>query len=115
MDKYTATELAYKNGYEQGKADAYKVVASEYQKWYTQGLLRGTYADSKWISVKERLPEVDGKYLVFVQHEGRGTVLIGHLILKKFWSVHDVYGDSMGDCVLYWMPLPELPKEAAHD
>ena len=32
MDNHTATELAYKNGYEQGKKDAYLMLPVEYLK-----------------------------------------------------------------------------------
>ena len=39
MDNYTATEMAYKNGYEQGRP--------------------------RWISVKERLPEEDVDVLTY--------------------------------------------------
>ena len=42
MDKHTATEMAYKNGYAKGYADA----------------------TPKWIPVTERLPEKEGTYIV---------------------------------------------------
>ena len=55
MDKYTATELAFKNGYEKGKP--------------------------KWIPVSERLPEQyetvigwDGHFMGEVQHSHNGFV-----------------------------------------
>ena len=80
MKIYEATEIAYKNGYEQGKKDAVK-----------------------WIPVTERLPEEEGLYLVAVvnDHERRYS--------KTAWY-HGHGNWFLHQKVTHWMPLPEPPK-----
>ena len=56
----------------------------------------------KWVSVKDKLPDTPGTYLVYADAFG---IVLAH------W-----YGDKFGcgnafQHVTYWMPLPELPKE----
>ena len=100
MNIYEATEQAYKNGYEAGKP--------------------------KWISVEERLPEEDGRYLVFTS-----SYLIQYVRVLSFakdgrkvdeydfvsawenvWYWYDSeWGHITTDDVTHWMPLPEPPKE----
>ena len=103
MDKHTATEMAYKNGYAKGYDD-------------------GT---PKWISVKDRLPEQDGKYLVFEQIGGRTVTSVLRFAKdarkvdrydfkgrwKNAWYEYDSeWGHYTVDSVTHWMPLPEPPK-----
>lgn len=67
----------------------------------------------KWISVKERLPEVNVSVLAIAKFKECG----GYRIEISSWSGvtnHGVphfweFGDAME--VTHWMPLPELPKE----
>jgi hypothetical protein len=80
---------------------------------------------SEWISVKERLPEEKGKYLVY---NGGFAVGVGymkvawfthrydgveeHLLGRTMWYDYDSeYGDYEIRSVTHWMPLPEPPKE----
>lgn len=63
-------------------------------------LLNAGYTKQEWISVDERLPEQEGKYLIWTK-KGCG---IGHFI-----------GHSLGNSfeywdVTHWMPLPPKPK-----
>ena len=51
-----------------------------------------------WISVKDRLPEKDGRYLVVENHFG-GWV-----------GVSSIREGNFDTDVKYWMPLPEAPK-----
>jgi hypothetical protein len=73
---------------------------------------------SKWISVKDRLPEPNVRVLVrdpsipeFPRNDS--NVVIGHLrgtnsyFLSGTWFVPDGFGQ-----VTHWMPLPEPPKDA---
>ena len=85
---------------------------------------------SEWISVKDKLPEENGKYLCVVVHRG-GNVAIQSQCVYEFianaeddsdlfykgvtgpvWAYYDV---MMGMCatarVTHWMPLPELPED----
>ena len=71
-------------------------------------------SEGKWISVEERLPEKDGRYLVAMKDGDKY-----HISTRRFkrtdppiwWKGH-VYGHwSKRTCgVRFWMPLPEPPK-----
>ena len=66
-------------------------------------ILKG-YRKQEWISVDERLPEREGKYLVCTAN---GNIGVGNFI--------DYYGKGTHLCfdcwvVTHWMPLPEAPK-----
>ena len=78
-----------------------------------------------WISVKDRLPEKEGKYLVYI-NDGRDFIGMAcfYLDLHKFnkyefpnqhrpgWCQYDSeWGDYEVSNVTHWMPLPEPPKE----
>lgn len=90
MDKYTATEQAYKNGYEKG---------------YAAG-------KPKWSPVSEGLP--DGECLAISMKPGFGykEQLVGCI---WFDDITDEYiCECDGVClnsVTHWMPMPEPPKE----
>ena len=62
----------------------------------------------KWISVEDRLPEREGRYLC-VKRIGKSGAVYVQLMNG------DSYGFSMDhfytDDVTHWMPLPEPPKE----
>lgn len=64
---------------------------------------------SAWISVDERLPEKDGKYLVYDlgQHRGVSTEEIRITHFKSGDRYHDYMWKN---CFSHWMPLPEPPK-----
>lgn len=76
---------------------------------------------SGWISVKDRLPEEKGTYLVFAPtyHGGSSSGLdcndgIMFARWKKHWSI-EVGCHKIPNCVTHWMPLPEPPKEEEND
>ena len=99
MDIHTATELAYKNGYAKGFADA----------------------KADWISVNDRMPED-----VYGEHRKKITVLVctesGRVSVasrqrvfcfdqtKKKWLELDTFEWSNRKRVTHWMPLPDAPK-----
>ena len=65
---------------------------------------------SEWIRVKDRLPQVTGKYLCAVKDK-RGnlwTIASDWSLEMKSW-----FGDygEIKNIVTHWMPLPEPPKE----
>jgi hypothetical protein len=86
MDKYTATEQAYKNGYEKG---------------YAAG-------KPKWIPVSERLPDKNNYVLVFT-YDG----IVGEAKRDEdglfYWAGADFWANALK--VAHWMPLPEPPRE----
>ncbi|MDY2597034.1 MAG: DUF551 domain-containing protein [Eubacteriales bacterium] len=75
---------------------------------------------TSWISVKDRLPETDGIYIV-CDRRLNGNPWIHTVGFKKASSswceLHGVYYDdgygrySEQDKFNHWMPLPELPEE----
>ena len=86
MDKYTATEQAYKHGYEKG---------------YEAGR-------PKWIPVTERLPQNFISVLGYMTDAGefppvRECYTVGNAFF--FPALCDKHPVS------HWMPLPEPPKE----
>lgn len=73
---------------------------------------------SGWISVKDRLPDEPGWYMVYAPtyRGGSSTSRENHdgIMFAKWsgknWSVERCYYNRPG-CVEKWMPLPEPPKE----
>lgn len=78
---------------------------NQYEKGYRDGLKA-----SKWISVKERLPEKLTKVITYdsahkivhaMEYDGEGFQ--AHRCVRDEW-LYDA-------CITHWMPLPEPPKE----
>lgn len=53
---------------------------------------------SEWISVSERLPEKDGRYLVVEEH------------CSNWVGVSSMRHGKFDMDVTYWMPLPTVPE-----
>ena len=87
MDKYTATELAYKHGYEKG---------------YEAG-------KPKWIPVSERFPEPWRWFLCYC--EAGNIEMLRYDDLMDEWDSININRAYNKDYVTHWMPLPEPPKE----
>lgn len=65
---------------------------------------------SGWISVKDRLPELNVDVLVFVNFTVH-DVTINHCTVALFnGTCWDADGSYSRDSVTHWMPLPEAPK-----
>ena len=87
MDEHTSYEQAYKNGYEAGKRDA----------------------TSKWISVKDRLPEPFVSVLVQMPDEQPfPTVREGFISNDGIWQ-SAMFRREPGE-VTHWQPMPQPPK-----
>lgn len=100
MDKYTATEMAFKHGYEKG-FEAGKKVATD------------NNVGSKWIPVTKQMPDQDELVLCI---GARGGMFLGYVR----WLYEDdktaytrVPNSRHGRQTKYWMTLPEPPKEDA--
>jgi len=68
---------------------------------------------NEWISVKERLPDFEGRLLVC--YTMKLTQVIDAMLYHKkengFWIYsHEMKKLSWNDYVTHWMPLPEPPK-----
>lgn len=59
-----------------------------------------------WISVKDRMPELEGDYLVTDGHHVPWKCRLLILAGAKGWA-NGIYNPL----IKYWMPMPELPKE----
>jgi hypothetical protein len=88
-------------------------------------IMEAGWTKQEWIPVTERLPEEDGKYLVFEQSGGRTVVSVLRFAKdarkvdrydfkgrwKNAWYEYDSeWGHYTVDSVTHWMPLPEPPK-----
>lgn len=65
-------------------------------------------AQSKWISVEDRLPTEPSEYIVVIKSATRATTL---LFDGSFWFEEDRDKRRTYYAVTHWMPLPEPPKE----
>lgn len=61
-----------------------------------------------WISVKDRLPDKAGSYLV-IGKSGGATVTRWYIPSEFYLEGH--FGGNSTDYIRYWMPRPEPPKE----
>ena len=68
------------------------------------------YRKQEWISVDERLPEENGRYLVCVviRHLAFGDLTMVVIMGYNKTNGFDVVSGE--ETVTHWMPLPELPK-----
>lgn len=62
--------------------------------------------DRKWIPCSERLPEEDGRFLVFLP-DRKGTFMCADFLSGKWYP--DDY-ECTSNHVIAWMPLPEPYK-----
>lgn len=73
--------------------------------------------ESKWISVKDRLPEHGQKVLLYNKNEFNGKLEIrfgSKHIGHNEWYSSDAYEDEIFT-ITHWMPLPEPPANEKSD
>lgn len=68
---------------------------------------------SKWYSIKERLPE-EGQKIMMANVKHPSVQLIGRYKADQTPETIRLFGLKVGK-VTHWMPLPEPPKEDAHE
>lgn len=73
---------------------------------------------SDWISVKDKLPEEDGYYMVYSKGYWGNNRLIGDLAISNFnknyktpWGIERGRSRGWAGIITHWMPLPEPPKQ----
>jgi hypothetical protein len=91
----------------------------------TDEIIETGYRKQKWISVDERLPEIEGDARTWGELKIRKSVRVLCACLQKSGKTFvkegycEVWGDSQRaywkipgsiDKVTHWMPLPEAPK-----
>lgn len=65
---------------------------------------------SKWISVKDRLPEYDDKHLVYAESDNPDVPLIMVIWYEPLFGWSGLPEDWI-DAISHWMPLPENPAK----
>ena len=105
------------------------LVGNNFQKGFIEKIASNLIAHGvtvqEWISVKDRLPEEDGKYLVFEQSSGRTNTSILWFAKdarkvdrydfkgrwKNAWYEYDSeWGHYTVNSVTHWQYLPQPPK-----
>lgn len=76
----------------------------------TEHEIRNATQPHRWISVTEKLPEENGKYLVCTER--------GHVYQTKFYNYPESTGGHWGQkdkgrSITHWMPLPERVRQEA--
>jgi hypothetical protein len=62
-----------------------------------------------WTSVEERLPDADGRYLVFTPIYDRGQFVAYFAGDRRLWCLQGFWS---GEAVSHWRPLPPPPEAA---
>lgn len=77
----------------------------QYNVGYTNGY-NDALRDRGWISVEDRLPDHDGKYLIY---DGREVTVAIYTKIGRLWN--DDVEEYFDYKPTHWMPLPEPPEE----
>lgn len=62
----------------------------------------------EWISVKDRLPEIDNEYIVALDFLEVKSTTMNFMSVTNKW--HTMSSLDISKRVTHWMPLPEPPK-----
>lgn len=70
---------------------------------YAERAVEAGYSKPEWISVEERLPERNGRYLII---DDEGYMVVASWYKDCGWFIPICRANP----VTHWMPLPEAPK-----
>jgi len=73
---------------------------------------KDTNVPTKWVSVKDRLPEHGKRYLIYATSEDGNE---HHITIAAYGGHFALSGRCAYWKVTHWMPLPEPPKENEDD
>lgn len=65
----------------------------------------------EWISVKDRLPEIGIKVLVFITYTSVNDEIDVDMIDPSISHTSEPWGTYLSKHITHWMPLPEAPHE----
>lgn len=64
----------------------------------------------EWISVKDRLPEQDGEYIVAAK-VGDNAFVEQSRFVKDYYGLGPDWRKFASGEVTHWMPMPDFPEE----
>lgn len=79
-------------------------------RMYAKDLYWKGYRKQEWISVDDRLPEENGRYLACVNVSHLAFTSLTVIAVMDYGKEHGFYLYSEDEPVTHWMPLPEAPK-----
>ena len=104
LQKYEAEYNCLKEKYDQLKEDY-----ADLNCHYAAALDKINELEDRWISVKDKLPEVDDIYLVYIvannEPKNKSIITLYYTNLSKRFIIHDK--DNLFT-VTHWMPLPSV-------
>lgn len=77
---------------------------------YAEELYKAGFCRQEWISVDERLPEENGRYLACVKISHLAFDIPPMVVIMGYNKIHGFDTISGEETVTHWMPLPEAPK-----
>lgn len=86
-------------------------IICEFAKLYLEGVRPMVMPKQEWIPLSERLPEEDGRFLVFLP-DRNGTFMCADFLNGEWYT--DDY-ECTSNHVIAWMPLPTPYKEGDPD
>lgn len=81
---------------------------ADFSEKFAEALYTAGYRKQEWISVEDRLPEENGRYLVFIKVSFFEDITIQRILEYNKSQGFNVY--SVAETVTHWLPLPEAPK-----
>ena len=75
-----------------------------------EAIYNANFRKQEWISVDERLPEENGRYLTCIKVSHQLFENLTTMAIIEYGKDHGFYLYSIAESVTHWMPRPEAPK-----